>query len=1170
MRKLSRSLLWSGLVLAGVGACGDDVTIPVPPPPPPATVHSISVAPNGVSMVAGTTLQMNAAVNADATVATTVTWSSSSTTITISATGVVTAPLTITANTPVAITACSTVVPTVCGNASITVVPPTSQVPTGVTIVPGTVNPAQRGTTTQLVASVQGLNNPAQTVAWQTSPNPAIATVSATGLVTIPANAPAGTVTITACSTIAGFTNVCGSAAFTTAAITPATVSLQGITWIPQTPGTCAPIAGQVPQAVTLTNVNCQVEVTANVNAGDQQLSRVDVLFGGQVVASQTFPGTAPVVEGPEAVSAPVDITMSVNTRQLKDAGTAKVPVIINGNKGVSLNLYVVGSATPLASNSVPVVMNNIDAFFVTPGIDGPSLLRTAVVAPAPVVAGGATWFKGTQTATGNFIAYSGLTPTAFNYAASTVCGGTTPAGATLAGTAATGITVTGVFTCAGVEGQNFLGAVAPASVLTYGVPTGPDGTVLAGVAPCVAGPPAVTNCLTYFNVGSAYTVPTGTIAAPAPESRYNPIALAVNPSGFIDNRGPTADVAGSTTWNANVPAATGRIIAFNSLFDQWWINASYTFGACTTAACSGAANAASRIWAVDGGVGMAAGFPIAKVAVQSASAGSASDTCTGATVASGADLAVTVTSLADAHRLCAYAEDLLANASATVSAAASAATRALAVSFSTNLSNRAGVDKEVPVLRFAGSTAATPALATASTVSATANTTIYNILAPRPAHVFGIEAQDTRSGFHQGAALAGLPATQTIVRTISPSPAAGGITQPCGAIVGSLATLLSDTWVRSVTSAIDCGLAGALGVGYWAYSSFVTDRAGNVSVTVARNYAADDVAAPAITGLGFAAALYTPGAAAPFGFSANDDVEIIGGTLAITQYMANPASAAVGPSTPLRYPEGALTALGTRWDVDCTLLQPNCVFTNVLNGSVASIPYFIFRVDVACTAAGIPYASCTAPGTIATPPAGAAPLPPAAAPYYLAPVAKTAANYLTAPHPTTNVAYLPLNVRAGVSDVGGQISQLAAPGAPMLATQFSPATGIAAPWATADVLSWSGTSITPSPGPPAIAGGVTAVHVASTSILVPLFTNVSLWRLNDLDASGTLTAGDEWVYCNDFPAPALTDNGSNRFWTYNTAYPITGACRDAALPVFRPFRVGGSVSGAMLMTPNF
>ena len=66
MSKLYRSLLWSGLVVAGVAACGDDVTVQPPPPPPAATVHSVSVAPTGVTVGTGTTLQMVATVNADA------------------------------------------------------------------------------------------------------------------------------------------------------------------------------------------------------------------------------------------------------------------------------------------------------------------------------------------------------------------------------------------------------------------------------------------------------------------------------------------------------------------------------------------------------------------------------------------------------------------------------------------------------------------------------------------------------------------------------------------------------------------------------------------------------------------------------------------------------------------------------------------------------------------------------------------------------------------------------------------------------------------------------------------------------------------------------------------------------------------------------------------------
>jgi len=66
MSKLYRSMLWSGLVVAGVAACGDDVSI-VQPPAPVLTVHSISVAPNGVTVgIGANVITMSAAVNADA------------------------------------------------------------------------------------------------------------------------------------------------------------------------------------------------------------------------------------------------------------------------------------------------------------------------------------------------------------------------------------------------------------------------------------------------------------------------------------------------------------------------------------------------------------------------------------------------------------------------------------------------------------------------------------------------------------------------------------------------------------------------------------------------------------------------------------------------------------------------------------------------------------------------------------------------------------------------------------------------------------------------------------------------------------------------------------------------------------------------------------------------
>jgi hypothetical protein len=116
MSKLYRSLLWSGLLVAGVAACGDDVTVA---PPPNQGVQSVTVGPTGVTIAVGQTLQMAAAVNADAGIATTVTWTSSNpaTASVDPASGLVTGI----ASGSVAITACSTVATGVCGQATVTV-----------------------------------------------------------------------------------------------------------------------------------------------------------------------------------------------------------------------------------------------------------------------------------------------------------------------------------------------------------------------------------------------------------------------------------------------------------------------------------------------------------------------------------------------------------------------------------------------------------------------------------------------------------------------------------------------------------------------------------------------------------------------------------------------------------------------------------------------------------------------------------------------------------------------------------------------------------------------------------------------------------------------------------------------------------------------------------------
>ena len=139
MSKLYRSLLWSGLVAAGVAACGDDVTVVGPA----KVVHSVTVVPDGATISVGGTVTLTAAVNADSGLATTVTWKSSDVAkATVDANGKVTGV----AAGSVGITACSTANTAVCGGATVTVTAgPTvtisiQSITTGATFIPVNVN----------------------------------------------------------------------------------------------------------------------------------------------------------------------------------------------------------------------------------------------------------------------------------------------------------------------------------------------------------------------------------------------------------------------------------------------------------------------------------------------------------------------------------------------------------------------------------------------------------------------------------------------------------------------------------------------------------------------------------------------------------------------------------------------------------------------------------------------------------------------------------------------------------------------------------------------------------------------------------------------------------------------------------------------------------------------
>lgn len=1051
MSKLYRSLLWTGVLAAGVAACGDDVTV-TPAPPPTPTVHSVSVGPTGVTIGFPSTLQMLASVNADAGVATTVTWSvnSPATVATINATSGL---LTAVGAGAVAVQACSTVVTSVCGNATITITAAPTATVTLVNVTPPNptlTRPATGSASLQFSAAVVGANNPSQAVIWSLPGTPANASISAGGLLTITSAIAGGTINVSACSTVVGFQGVCGFAAVNIQVPTPASISISDITWVPAAgaPANCTP-TGAFPVAVLQTNVQCQIEVKVNVNAGDVTLQRLDILIGGQVVQSHTFPGTVASEGENAAVSAPVDITLSVNTRQLRrptGSSTLFVPVIPNGNQQLSANLYTSGGSIPLAATPFILVMNNGDMAMAVG--NALTLVNNSSSPSFTNIAG--TWFTGSQTAgTVNYVSFSTIVPSAMTFTSS-VCGASNSN--TINGTATTGITIDGTFNCANVEGANALtGVTFPA---TYPTLAGPDGT-------------PVTSAAFFSGVGTGFLVPTGPTTS---ELRWNPISpIVVAPTlpsaVLVDNKAPVVTL--------NTP------IAFNTLFDQFWINASFNMLASAVLSADGGTGVASeQAWflAVNGG-----------------------GTCAGATV----DVSNTVPGTAplvetltddgtpEGHRICGSAVDNIGNASG-----------------KTGPSNFFGVDIVAPSVRLAGSTAATPLMAPATfpTVSSTANTTIYSIAAPFPATAeWGLEGIDSRSGFNQNL-VAGFPANETMIMfnpANNPAVAVGcGFTNPLG-------QALSDNWVRTShtpplggpgNGTMDCG-SGA--PAYHTYTGNVTDRAGNVSTTITRNYAIDQYAAPILASVGPAAIFYTAGQPANFFLFGSDDLEIIDASLTLAYPGMN---AIVGTLVGVTKPLSAITGCA-RWDA---------TLCNILAGAAAVDPYLFGRVDLTCSAAATPYASCAVADTPA-------------------PVASENNNVDT----DLDLAFEdddknPTGVSASVSDVASQTSGTVAAG--LLTAQTN---DVAQQWgAGADIITWrilstAGTT-------------VVAEHKASTSITATYFDFVYLAREN--------VGATALVICSQFPQnpgtvsgthnPLLSDNGLNRFWTYTASKPTgTAPC---------------------------
>jgi hypothetical protein len=1085
MSKLNR-ILWSGLVLVGA-ACGDDVTVTPPPEPPPPGIREVTVGPDGGSVAVGGTLQMIASVTLDpgATGAPTIAWSSSDNgKATVGATtGLVTGV----AVGSVGIRATATLgTSTGQGVATVNVVGTTGCVINGVTISPDQAS-LTVGETLQLAPSVDGTNCvEADLGVSYTSGNTAIATVSATGVVTAVG---AGTTTIVIKSAKDATKQAAMSIEVTVP--DPATISIQSIT------------QGGLGTPVNLNNVAGQIEVALNVDRGGKELDRVDALIGGIVVASQNFAqASAPVAAGP-AATVPVTVILNVNTMQLKQGlNGLYIPVVFNGQKAITANLYVVGATTPISSNAVPVLMNNEDQAIAPGDGVGTGLTdETGGELLEPFTdGGGRVWQTGNFFAEFNYLAFSNRTPATslvLLNAFSPLCG-INQQTSTATGTPTEGILFNNSWNCRGTtpfngfQGSRTVDDDNGATTWAVGT-TGPDGSALNG-------PDEWSALTSEFCISNVTPCPAGDV-------RWNLIT-------------PTPNALSGPYWVDNVAPTPSGIVAYNPNFDQLWISGTFDWAAAITGTAEAAGvgsgyNAASDAAYLYDGTLTAPPGPVPTCATGSPTV-----------LANAHGLAQTLTDQgADSYRACLETVDNVGNSGRL-------------------LSNNYGVDTENPTGRLYLSTGVDPFGGYLTpNVSSVANTSEYSNLAAIINMPWTIEGQDGRSGFNQIDANPGLPVnyyanSQTLTR-VSPVSTVDAGDAAC-VLADDMLTTLSDAWKRSAfpvagQDQLDCGA----GVGYYFYNGYVIDRAGNQSAPIVRNFVYD-LAAPNMTGIGFQTTPYAQGQPGAFSFSANDDLNIIEAQLGFNY------NGLIAPAVGILFPyQSAAVQEGAGFGIVWPTLKSQLAF--VLNAATVSAPV-IFRIDQVCVFDANPYPSCdvTQWGTGSRP------------------ELNEYNTNLNGGGLLTDVQKLPQFVLANVRDQVDHESLTGAVGA-LLNTQFTPSTGIPAPWGVAgdippiglDIANWTIA---------AVGNNIVATHRTRSSNGLSVFTSVHLMRFNAVTNVWTHCA----VYVN--PTAPTIDNGSFRTWTYTVTNPETlpvanNACHSGN-GVGGQFQVMGVVNGAALGTP--
>lgn len=685
-----------------------------------------------------------------------------------------------------------------CGD-DVTVAPPTTGTGT-VVVSPNPATVAVNGTV-NMVADLGGAAV-GQTVTWSSS-NTAIATVDANGVVTGKA---AGSVAIQAKTS----GNFSGSSSLTVTAASTSQQALVSIASITQ---------GSLQAPVQLNNVAGQIDVTLNVDPGQQNVERVELVMidsvsgAEKVVASQTILAGASVASAAEGLSlsvaqavaaiaagAPQQIVLSFNTAAF-DPATGAVS-FINGRKLVRARLVLgTGSSQDqVASNTIAITLNNTDGFYIVQ-----SPLNAIDGKPQPNSAtddvNGFVWFqagKGIQARTVP-VMYSGRT---VKSRVITFGGGIASANRTINSGAISTDTIALVANA--VTGINGARVEVVSAVATDG---NPINLVAAGNA-------------------------RGAINGQAIGSNSNETIGVRLDSIRIDNA---------------APAVTFSIAATNP---NNWVNAAYSF------------LQTGNFTAADAQVGLNGVRPWGAV-FQYAGCGTAAYAA--AATATGADIAECATDLTNsAYTGRVVVADKLGN-TATSSA----------VTF--------GVDKTAPVITWL-------APAQDSSVVRLAGDSVFHNTAQTYLNVtsanakFGVRYTDERSGFDTTTAATVKPQARRITR-LGPTGSTCALGGTACAFVTTLGPieaapmLGADARFRRDTVAI-FGTLTAATPGYYTYETYVTDRAGNRSVTITKK-AAIDITAPNITGITVPAIL-TGGQPATFTPTGTDDLEVIAGNLGI------------------------------------------------------------------------------------------------------------------------------------------------------------------------------------------------------------------------------------------------------------------------------------------------